>query len=292
MSLFATLERDTPEADKLVTLAHLAADFQEKLRSDAQKGLNVIIVGYLTSVAANDTVKEDIERGLMNKSLTSISKTLVQMGVPIDRMFIGDFVFSGSKGRKIDLFLEQQGESRHVLPGNPSDNGYRIPTVNERKPVRDAELSVNNSREVVLEITARTIKSGQRTVVPEISIKTTTGISPVEISAGVKAQLTVWKPKLESFLKKIGQGNLADKVEFSVNIIAGGAQTKEFNRQIAIEVAASLQAALTFNVTIPGTKREIPIELSYSHGAEYKGGGVSEKGEAMIKVTLFKFKSW
>lgn len=292
MALFATIERDAPQADKLITLAHLAADFQEKLRSDPHKQLVVLIYGYLTMVAAEDAVKEGIERGLMNKSMVAMSKTLVQMGVPIDKLYFGDYVFSSSKARKIDLFLEQQGGTHHTMPGNQSDANLRIPTVNVPKPVRDAELSINKNKEVVLEITARTIKSGKRTVVPEVSIRTTTGISPVEISAGVNAQLVVWKPKLEGLLRKVGQQGIADKIEFDVKIVAGGAKTKEFARQISYEVAAALRASLTFEITIPGTKREIPIELSYSYGAEYKGGSISDKSEGMIKVTLFRFKSW
>ncbi|HSU24666.1 MAG TPA: hypothetical protein VLI65_01675, partial [Pyrinomonadaceae bacterium] len=89
MALFATLERDSPEADKLVTLAHLASDFQDRFRSDPQKGLNILMIGYLTAAAVGDAVKEEIERGLMNKSILSMSKTLTQMGVPIDKLYLG-----------------------------------------------------------------------------------------------------------------------------------------------------------------------------------------------------------
>lgn len=69
--------------------------------------------------------------------------------------------------------------------------------------------------------------------------------------------------------------------------------TKECAKQISIEAPASLQAALTFNITIPGINRGLPIELSYSYGATYhKGRGVSDNSQGMIKVTLFRFKSW
>jgi len=292
MALFATLERDSPEADKLVTLAHLASDFQDRFRSDPQKGLNILMIGYLTAAAVGDAVKEDIERGLMNKSLLSMSKSLTQMGVPIDKLYLGDLVFSSMKGRKIDFFLEQQGEAKHNVPGNPAGSGYKIPTVNPPKPVRDAELSINSSQELVLEVTARKIESGKRILIPELSFKSNTGISPVAISKGFDAQLTVLRPKLEGVLKKIGQEGLADKIEFSVQIVGGGKISKEFARQISTEVAASLKVALNINITIPGTKHELPIELSYSYGAAYKDGGVTEKGEGMITVTIFRFKSW
>jgi len=292
MSLFATLERDSPEADKLITLAHLASDFQDRLRADSQKQAVILIYGYLTSVATGDAVKEDIERGLMNRSIGSITRSLIQMGVPIDKLYIADFVFSSQKGRKIDFFLQQQGESRHVLPSNPAQPGRRIPQVNIPKPVRDAELSINNKKELLLEVTAYKLESGRRTLVPEISFKSSTGISPVEISKGFSSDLVVWKPKLESLLRKIGQEQNADKIEFAVRISGGGKMSKEFARQISIEVAASIQAALTFNITIPGTKRELPIELSYSYGANYKDGSVRDEGQGMVKVTLFKFKSW
>lgn len=143
MSLFATIERDAPEADKLVTLAHLASDFKDKLRSNSQKQLNIIIYGYLTSTAATDAVKKEIERDLLTRSISSMSSTLVQMGVPVEKLYLGQFVFSSSKGREVDFFLEQQGEAKHSLPGNPSDAGHCLPIVNAPKPVRDKEFGAN-----------------------------------------------------------------------------------------------------------------------------------------------------
>jgi hypothetical protein len=164
------------------------------------------------------------------------------------------------------------------------------------KPVRDSELSINNKREIVLEVTAFKIASGRRVLVPEISFRSSTGISPVEISKGFSSQLVLWKPKLEGLLRRIGQEGIAEKIEFAVKITSGGALTKEFARQISVEVAASLQAALTFNITIPGTKRELPIELSYSFGAAYRsgfsdptGGSIGGESQGMIKVTVFRF---
>jgi hypothetical protein len=298
MSLFATIERDAPEAAKLITLAHLASDFQDKYKSSPDKRLSILLYPYLTAVAATDSVKEDIERGLMSKSLNSFVKTLVQYGVPIDSVYLGEFVFSGQKGRKIDLFLEQQGESGHPFPSNPSDTGYPLPTVNPPKKVRDAEVSVNSSKQVVLEITAKSIRLGSATVLPEVSFKSTTGISPVDISNGFSAELTLWKPKLETLLRKVGQERWADKIEFSLKIVAGGQLSKEFAGQISAEIAAQLQAALSFNITIPGTSYELPIELSYSYGPAYNApytdptnGNTAMQGQGMVKVTVFRFKS-
>jgi len=299
MALFATIERDSPEAIKLITLAHLASDFQDRRRVDPQKQVNVLLYGYLTATAASDSVKQDIERDLMNRSLSAISKTLIQMGVPIDKLYLGEMVFSAPKGRKIDLFLEQQGEARHPVPANPPGTGGPTPTVNPPKPVRDAELSVNNKRQLVLEVTAKTIKSAIRTVIPEINFKSSTGISPVEISKGFGAELTLWKPRIEGVLRRLGKERIADKIEFEMKIIGGGALTKEFASQISIEIAAQLEAALTFNITIPGTSYELPVELSYSYGPGYRSdltdptnGNVKWEGQGMVKVTVFRFKSW
>ena len=290
MALFATLERDSPEADKLITLAHLAADYHEKLSSNTDKAVVVVIYGYLTTHAASDSLKEEIERNLMNKSIGPMVKTLTQMGVPIDKLYIADYVFSDRKGRKIDLFLQQQGESRHVLPSNPSEPGRRIPQVNIPKPVRDSRVTLDSGKELILEVTARTIKSGKRTVVPELSLKTTTGISPVAISKGFGAELVAWKPKLEGLLRKIGKAGLADKVEFALKIVGVGKMSKEFAHQISIEIAASLKAALTFDITIPGTSYELPVELSYSYGAAYRDGTIGDRGQGMVTITLFRFK--
>jgi hypothetical protein len=299
MSLFATIERDAPEAARLITLAHLASDFQERRKENPGKSLNILLYGYLTAVAATDSVKEDIERGLMTKSLSSAVKTLVQYGVPIDSVYLGEFVFSVPKGRMIDLFLEQQGESRHVFPTNPPETGHPLPTVNPPKKVRDAEVSVNSSKQVVLEITAKSFKLGSETVLPEVSFKSTTGLSPVDISNGFSAELTLWKPKLEALLRKLGQEGLADRMEFSLKIIAGGQLSKEFAGQISAEIAAQLQAALTFNITIPGTSYELPIELSYSYGPSYNApytdptnGNAGMQGQGVVKVTVFRFKGW
>ena len=299
MSLFATIERDAPEPVRVITLAHLASDFQDKYNSNPDKQLNILLYGYLTAVAATDSVKQDIERGLMNKSLNSVVKTLIQFGVPIENVYLGEFVFSGQKGRQIDLFLEQQGESGHPFPTNPPESGHPLPIVNPPKKVRDAGISVNSSKQVVLEITAKSFKLGSETVLPEVSFKSTTGISPVDISNGFSAELTLWKPKLEGLLRKLGQERWADKIEFSLKIVAGGQLTKEFARQISAEIAAQMQAALSFNITIPGTSYELPIELSYSYGPSYNApftdptnGNTAMQGQGMIKVTVFRFKGW
>jgi len=45
MSLFATIERDTPEAARLMTLAHLASDYQDKRHSNPDKQLNILLYG-------------------------------------------------------------------------------------------------------------------------------------------------------------------------------------------------------------------------------------------------------
>lgn len=296
MALFATIERDSPQHVKLITLAHLAEDFKEKRQSQPHKDLAVMLYGYLTSVAASDTVKEEIERGLMNKSLSALSKTIIDYGVPIDKVYVAEMIFSASKGRKIDIFLQQQGESGRDLPNNSPTGGTGTP--NFPKPAKDAEVNVNSLGKLTLDVTAFEVKSGRRTLVPDFKLKSVTGISPVEISTGFKAQLTVWKPKLEGLLRRIGQHGMVDKVEFAIKITGGGGKSKEFARQISVEIAASLKAALTFNVTIPGTKHELPIELSYSYGGSYRAnegaytdGRFKEEGKGMINVTLFRFKS-
>src|SRR5688500_19087718 len=56
---YTTLFRSTPDPEKLITLAHLAADFKEKRLADPHKQLNVVIFGYLTATAGSDTVKEE-----------------------------------------------------------------------------------------------------------------------------------------------------------------------------------------------------------------------------------------
>src|SRR4051794_32466260 len=82
MALFATIERDSPESVKLITLAHLASDLKDKQSGNAAKQANVVLYGYLTTVAATDSVKEGIERDLMNRSLSGVTKSLTQLGVP------------------------------------------------------------------------------------------------------------------------------------------------------------------------------------------------------------------
>ena len=298
MALFATIERDSPQHVKLITLAHLAEDFKEKRRADPYKDLNVILVGHLTSAAASDTIKEEIERDLMKKSLSGIVKTIGEYGVPVDKLYVGEFVFSPTKGRQIDIFLLQQGEAAPNLPGNPPTAG-KPGNPNFTKSAKDAGVVVTSSRELILDVTVFERKSGRRTLVPELKLKSVTGVSPSELSTGFKAQLTLWKPKLEGLLRKIGKQGLADSIEFAIKIEGGGAKAKEFARQISADIAASLKAALTFNVPIPGTKQELPIELSYSYGGNYRAnegaytdGRFSEEGKGMISVTLFRFKSW
>ncbi len=300
MALFATIERDSPESVKLITLAHLAADFKEKRRSRPDRQLSIVLYGYLTAVAASDSIKEEIERGLMNKSLAAITKTLVGYGVPIDKLYIGEFVFSTSKARKIDIFLQQQGEAAPNFPGNPPVAGRTgMPMLS--KSAKDAELSINSNKKLTLEVTVYENKSGRRTVVPEIAFKTITAVTWLEATQGFSSQLTLWKPKLEVLMRRIGQQGIADKVEFAVRITVDGeaGRSKEVAKQISAQVAASLKAALTFKITIPGTKRELPVELSYSYGIGYRAnheapldGRFSEEGKGMITVTLFRFNSW
>jgi hypothetical protein len=282
---------------KLITLAHLAADIKERRTSNPGKPLGVFLIGYLTAAAASDSVKEEIERGLMAKSISALARDLAELGVPMDKIYVGEMVFSGQKGRKIDIFLQQQGEAAPNLPGNSVPGRTGAPDF--RKSPKDGSLNVTSGRELVMEVTVYEVKSSRRTIIPELSFKSSTGISPTEIYTGFSSQLTLWKPKLESALKRIGQQGIADKVEFSLKIVGGGARSKEFANQISVEAAAALKAALNIKVTIPGTRRELPIELSYSYGGSYKAsdgayldGRFAAEGKGMISVTLFRFNSW
>jgi len=301
MALFATIHRNTPDPEKLITLAHLAADFKEKRLADPHKQLNVVIFGYLTATAGSDTVKEEIERDLMNRALSAITKTLAQYGVPINNIYIAEFIFSGPKGREIDLFLQQQGESAKDMPNNTQAPRGGTVGPNFTKPAKDAGLSISSSKKLTLEVTVYENKSGRRTLVPEIKFKTITALTWLEAAQGFSSQLTLWKPKLEGVLKRVGQQASADNIEFAIKVTVDGdaSKSKDAAQQISAKVAASIKAALTFKITIPGTKRELPIELSYSYGGSYRAnhesplnGRFSEESKGMITVTLFRFNSW
>jgi hypothetical protein len=142
MALFATIERDSPEPVKLKTLDHLASDFKERRRSNPAKQLNIILYGYLTTVAASDLVKQEIERDLMNRSMSAITKTLVRLGVPIDKLYVGEYVFSGPKARKIDIFLQQQGEAAPILAIHPSRAGPACQVSRSRCEIRNSALTI------------------------------------------------------------------------------------------------------------------------------------------------------
>ena len=301
MALFATIHRNTPDPEKLITLAHLAADFKERRLADPHKQLNVVIFGYLTATAGSDTVKEEIERDLMNRALAPITKTLVHYGVPVDSLYIAEFIFSGPKGRQIDLFLQQQGESPKDMPNNTQAPRGGAVGPNFVKPAKDAGLNISTSKKVTLEVTLYENKSGRRTLVPEIKFKSITALTWLEAAQGFSSQLTLWKPKLEGVLKRIGQQASADNIEFALKVTFDGdaAKSKDAAAQISAKVAASIKAALTFKITIPGTKRELPIELSYAYGGSYRAnheaplnGRFSEESKGMITVTLFRFNSW
>ena len=300
MALFATIERDSPESVKLIILAKTAADFKERRLSRPDRPVSIVLYGYLTAVAASDSIKEEIERDLMNRSLSAITKTLTQYGVPIDKIYIGEFVFSGPKARKIDIFLQQQGEAAPNFPGHPPVVG-RTGVPNLTKPAKDTVLNINSNKKLTLEVTVYEKKAGSRTVVPEIAVETITAVSWMEASQGFSAKLTLWKPKLEGLLRRVGQQGIADKIEFAVKITVDGeaGKSKEAVNQISAQAAAALKAALTFKITIPGSRREIPIELSYSYGGSYRAnrdapfdGRFSEEGKGMITVTLFRFNGW
>jgi len=298
MALFATIHRNTPDPEKLT---NLAANFKEKRLADPHKQLNIVIYGYLTATAGSDTVMEEIERDLMNRALASITKTLVHNGVPISNIYIAEFIFSGPKGRQIDLFLQQQGESAKEMPNNaqPPRGGAVAPDL--AKKAKDAGLNISSKKKLTLEVTVYENKSKRRTLVPEIKFKTITALSWLEASQGFSSQLTLWKPKLEGVLKRIGQQASADNIEFAIKVMVDGdaSKSKDAAQQISAKVAASIKAALTFKITIPGTKRELPIELSYSYGGSYRAnheeplnGRFSEESKGVITVTLFRFDSW
>jgi len=297
MGLFARIERDPHLVDKqLVT--QLATDFLDRLQSNPQANPTIVLFGYLTHLAANDLQMEEIERGLMNRSIDFVTRILTGMQVPVERLYVGDYIYSATKSRKVDLFLQQAGEPSN-FPMNPMLPVHRKHDVRSPKRVLDAALDINSAKHLVLDVTVFAIKSGRRTLLKELALKSITGISPTDISTKFNAQLVLWKPKLQELMRRIGQEDMADKVEFAVKLTGGASRSKEFTRQVSLAVSASLKAALTFNVTIPGTKHEVAIELSYSYGASYTAdegrygdGQFADKGKGMINVTLFRFKSW
>ncbi len=294
MGLFATVERDPHLIDQR-TLTRLAGEFKDRNNSRPESSPSIFIFGYLTQTAAEDAVKEDIERGLMNRGIQYVSRWLSQLGIPADRIYINEHVISAMKSRKIDLFLQQRGETA-TFPANAPISSRRAKDFLQPKDADKNAVKVNSNQELVLEVTAYAIKADKRTVLKEIALKSITGISPSQINTKFYAELSLWKPKLHKLLRKIGQDGMADKVQFSFKLTGGGTKSKDFGDEVKVAVSASLKAALSVQVSVPGTKHEVTIELSFSYGVSYKAemdritdGSVGDKGKGMVEVTLFRF---
>lgn len=277
MALYTTFNKNTTEAEQLMVLAWLASRVQDKL---SMRKKIIIITGYLDVMANEDLVFKEIETNHMNKLLTSIFKTLVQMGVPAADVQVWEPVKSYIKGHqhRIDIFLQEEGETGTVFPSDPPQDPAHPRT---KKPQPAAvELSLDSKGKLTLEGEVYVIKFGGRSRIPDIKLKKSVSVSPEGVSIEFGQEIIVFKKEVGELLKK---DNFIEGLEVEIKLASAGEIKRTWGKEVEKAIGAKFEAAFKKQLGASGTAKRMSIQLFFSWGGEFKGSNIEEKRQIGLK---------
>jgi hypothetical protein len=261
-SNFETIYQVDSDASKSVKLSKIARGYKN-LAVDYSKIVNINIYGYIRSDAQMNSVTENSERAAMQSRFNDLRNSLIQMGVPGDKIWVGGVAFSSNWGGQITISVKETNLNSIILPPYPPT----VPNNDPKKPSGGKEQWIDGDGSVKRDVIKDTIA-----IEVELSFKEG-GIfrvqPPVSIKASVKSDGTIelgaeWTPVEEEIKRKAAWGVIQEiKFKISAEI---GAGVKFDEKRINAEINSAVKAALTAIVKIPGTSVKIPVEVSIGVG--------------------------
>ena len=265
-STFETLYQIDSGASDSAKLIKIARGY--KIRAiDLAKIVNVNVYGYISTEAQMSSVTERNERAAMQNRMNSVRDSLRQMGVSDDKIWKGGVAFSSNRSGQIDVSIREVNLNSIILPPYPP----YVPPTNPQNPSGakeqwlDADGSVKKDvlkGELALEIELSFKKGGIFEKKPPISLKASVKENgTIELGAELTA--------IEAEITKSTAWGTVQEVKFKISA-EGSVGVKFDDKRINTEVNAAVKAALSAKLVIPGTKKEIPVEVSIGVGLDGK----------------------
>lgn len=257
-STFETIYQADSGASESAKLSRLARGYKSRA-IDLSKIVNINVYGYIRSESQMSSAAEKSERSAMQTRFNNIKNSLIQMGVPSDKIWIGGVAFSSNWGGQITVSVKETSLNSIILPpyapAVPANDPQRPSGAKEQWLDADGSVKKDVIKGVIALEIELSLKEGEifRTL-PPISAKASVK-SDGKIELG--AELTV----IEEEIKKKAFWGAVKEVKFKISI-EGGSEFSFEDRRIQTELNAAVKAALSATFVIPGTSVKLPVEVS------------------------------
>lgn len=225
--------------------------------------VDVNIYGFINTESQMNSITERNERSAMQKRMNEVRDSLVRMGVPNDKIWIGGTAFSTNWGGQINVSVREINSGSIILPLYPP----YVPSVDPKNPPANKEqwLDADGSLK-------KDVLKGIYAVEIELSLKEG-GIfrtkPPVSVKASFKSDGKIefgaeWTA-IEEEIKKKAVWGIVQEVKFKISV-EGTSEFSFEDKKIHSELNAAVKSALSATLVIPGTSVKIPVEVSIGVG--------------------------
>lgn len=255
------------EATESAKLLKISLGYKSATLRSFRAIYNVNIYGYINAEIQGNSEKERSERAAMQARFNNVRSSLIRMGVPNERIWVGGVAFSSTSGGQIHVSVKEIVVDSIILPPyTPA-----VPSQDPQKPSGAKEQWIDADGSVKKDVLEGTIAIEIEVSLKEGGIFRTK--PPISVKASVKSDGTVELgaelTAIEQEIKKKAVWGLIQEVKFKVSVEAN-AGFKFDERRITSEVNAAVKAALSATLVIPGTSIKIPVELSIGVDVEGK----------------------
>ena len=261
-STFETLYPADSGASESAKLLKIARGYKNKA-IDLAKVVNVNIYGYISTEAQMNSAIEKSERAAMQNRMNNVRDSLIQMGVSNDKIWSGGVAFSSNWSGQINVSIKEANLNSIILPPYlpyvPSNDPQKSPNGKEQWLDADGSVKKDVLKGVIgLEIELSLKEGGIFRTKPPISVK-----ASVKSDGGIELGAE-WTPIEEEIKKKAVWGTIQE-IKFKISV-EGSAEAKFEDKRIQSELNASIKAALSATLTIPGSSIKLPVEVSIGVG--------------------------
>ena len=273
------------QSDKLLKLSsgyrNLAIDvFSMRIPT---KSVDVTISGYIRSELQYNTEVEKKERAAMRLRLDEIKNSLIQLGVPRDKIWVRGIAYATNMGGQINISVNENKPNQIILPSYPPYITPYGPQQNQgnKEQWLDAEggavvdpLSGEMTMEIEISFKENGVLKTKPPVKAKVALNPDGSLSAVELSA----ELVLLKQEIA---KKLAGGLIQD-VKFKIAASASAKFKLDDSNQFKTDLNAKVKAALGFDLVIPKLKHRIPIEASLSVD-------IAGKVSPGVSITIFQW---
>ncbi len=265
-STFETLYPVDSGASESAKLLKIARSYNSRA-IDLAKIINVSIYGYISTEAQMNSATERSERAAMQTRMNGIRDSLIQMGVPNDKIWVGGVAFSSKWSGQINISLREVNLNSIILPPYmppiPSNDPQNPSGAKEQWLDADGSVKKDVLKGVIaIEIELSLKEGGIFRTKPPISAK-------VSFKSDGSIELGAELTAIEEEIKKKALWGTVQEIKFKISV-EGGAEFNFEDKKIQTQLNAAVKTALSATLVIPGTSIKIPVEVSIGIGVDGK----------------------